>query len=50
MLKQGDRVADVALACGFKDPAYFSVRFKTHTGQTPTQYASGFVNHDITES
>ncbi|MGF1686693.1 helix-turn-helix domain-containing protein [Photobacterium japonica] len=47
MLKQGDRVADVALACGFNDPSYFSVRFKTHTGQTPTQFASGFVNQDV---
>ena len=41
MLKQGDKVSDVALACGFKDPSYFSARFKAYSGQTPTEFARG---------
>ncbi|AJR07943.1 GHKL domain-containing protein [Photobacterium gaetbulicola] len=46
MLKQGDKVSDVALACGFKDPAYFSVRFKAYSGQTPAEFACGRVKQD----
>ena len=41
MLKQGDKVSDVALACGFKDPSYFSARFKAYSGQTPAEFARG---------
>ncbi|MDV5170623.1 ATP-binding protein [Photobacterium rosenbergii] len=40
MLRQGDNVSDVALACGFKDPSYFSTRFKAYCGQTPTEVAA----------
>lgn len=41
MLKQGDKVSDVALACGFKDPSYFCARFKAYSGQTPSEFAKG---------
>lgn len=41
MLKQGDRIADVVLSCGFKDASSFSTRFKNHTGQTPEQFSHG---------
>ena len=29
---------EVAYACGFSDPNYFSKCFKTNTGQTPTEF------------
>lgn len=29
---------EVAYACGFSDPRYFSKSFKTNTGKTPTEY------------
>jgi len=29
---------EVAYACGFSDPNYFSKCFKTNTGSTPTEY------------
>ena len=32
---------EVAYACGFSDPNYFSKCFKTNTGQTPTEYREG---------
>ncbi|MBC7938333.1 MAG: helix-turn-helix transcriptional regulator [Chitinophagaceae bacterium] len=35
------RIADVALACGFEDSAYFSRRFKLHFGNTPSQVRGG---------
>lgn len=31
-------VGDIAPACGFDDPLYFSRRFRKMTGQTPTDY------------
>ena len=31
-------VSEVAYACGFSDPKYFSKCFKAATGQTPTEY------------
>ena len=43
MLKRGDNVEDVSLACGFKDPSYFCARFKAYSGQTPSEFASGYV-------
>ncbi|WEM43134.1 ATP-binding protein [Photobacterium sp. DA100] len=46
MLKQGDSVGDVALSCGFKDPAYFSARFTAYSGQTPAEFACGRVKQD----
>ena len=29
---------EVAYACGFSDPNYFSKSFKSNTGQTPKEY------------
>ncbi|MDX1303165.1 ATP-binding protein [Photobacterium sp.] len=40
MLKQGDKISDVALACGFNDPSYFCVRFKNSFGMTPSQFVA----------
>ncbi len=38
-LRQGDgTVSDVALACGFPDPNYFTRCFKKHFGVPPTKY------------
>lgn len=34
----GHTVADVAYACGFTDPKYFSRCFKQHYGMSPTEY------------
>ena len=34
----GRSIADVAYACGFTDPKYFSRCFKQSTGQSPTEY------------
>jgi AraC-like DNA-binding protein len=31
-------VSEVAYACGFSDPKYFSKCFKAAIGQTPTEY------------
>jgi transcriptional regulator GlxA family with amidase domain len=31
-------IAEVAYACGFTDPKYFSRCFKQSTGQSPTEY------------
>jgi transcriptional regulator GlxA family with amidase domain len=33
-------VSEVAYACGFSDPKYFSRSFKQSTGQSPTEYKS----------
>ena len=39
LLQEGHMaVNDIAYACGFSDPKYFSKCFKQATGQTPTQY------------
>lgn len=39
LLQQSGRsVADVAYACGFTDPKYFSRCFKQSTGSTPSEY------------
>ena len=34
----GQRVIEVAEACGYKDVYYFSHCFKKHTGESPRQY------------
>ena len=39
LLRQTDKtVAEVAYACGFSDPKYFSRSFKQSTGLSPTEY------------
>lgn len=39
LLRQTDKtVGEVAYACGFTDPKYFSRSFKQSTGQTPSEY------------
>ena len=39
LLRTTDMAAkEVAYACGFSDPRYFSKSFKANTGQTPTEY------------
>ena len=39
LLRQTDRnISEVAYACGFNDPKYFSRCFKQSTGKTPKEY------------
>ena len=39
LLRQTDKpVAEIAYACGFNDPKYFSRCFKQSTGKTPSEY------------
>ena len=39
LLQQTDKsVAEIAYACGFNDPKYFSKCFKQSTGKTPSEY------------
>ena len=39
LLRSTDMTAkEVAYACGFSDPRYFSKSFKSNTGQTPTEF------------
>ena len=39
LLRSTDMAAkEVAYACGFSDPRYFSKSFKSNTGQTPTEF------------
>jgi len=41
LLRQTDKtISEVAYACGFTDPKYFSRCFKQSTGQSPTEYKS----------
>ena len=41
LLRQTDKnVSEVAYACGFSDPKYFSRSFKQSTGMSPTEYKS----------
>ncbi|TKG89616.1 response regulator [Puteibacter caeruleilacunae] len=39
ILQQDMNIAEVAYACGFNDPKYFSRMFKSTYGMTPTEYA-----------
>lgn len=42
MLRATDKnVSEVAYACGFSDPKYFSRSFRQAVGQTPTEYRGG---------
>lgn len=38
LLKEGHKVCDVALNSGFNDPSYFSQKFRTHFGVSPSKY------------
>lgn len=38
MLCQGDRIADVAVSCGFNEPSYFAKCFKARFGSTPSRF------------
>lgn len=39
LLRQSDKnISEVAYACGFTDPKYFSRSFKKSTGLSPTDY------------
>ena len=44
--KADKNVADIAYACGFTDPKYFSRCFRQSTGQTPTDYRNGMKQHN----
>lgn len=37
-LLSGHKVSEVAFDCGFNDPSYFSQRFRTYFGVSPTQF------------
>ncbi|NLS11569.1 helix-turn-helix domain-containing protein [Vibrio sp. SM6] len=37
-LLAGEKIADVAFACGFNDASYFSLRFKQYFGTSPSKY------------
>ena len=39
--QQQMNISEVAYACGFTDPKYFSRAFKQSTGKTPTEYRGG---------
>lgn len=44
LLRQTEKtVSEVAYACGFTDPKYFSRIFKQSTGQVPTEYRTGSI-------
>ncbi|MGF1705913.1 helix-turn-helix domain-containing protein [Enterovibrio baiacu] len=38
MLLQGDKISDVAVACGFNEPSYFAKSFKAKYNCTPSQF------------
>ena len=39
LLRESDKnISEVAYACGFTDPKYFSRSFRQSTGKTPTEY------------
>ena len=43
LLQQTDKpVAEIAYACGFNDPKYFSKCFKQSTGKTPSEYKNAY--------
>lgn len=40
LLERGDRITDVALACGYESLSAFIATFKQHTGVTPGEFAN----------
>jgi AraC-like DNA-binding protein len=40
MLERGERVTDIALACGYDSTSAFIAAFRTQIGMTPSQFAS----------
>ncbi len=49
LIEQGSTViSDIAYACGYSDPRYFSTVFKKHYGKTPTQVIQSYASttHD----
>ncbi|WP_368642581.1 helix-turn-helix transcriptional regulator [Castellaniella ginsengisoli] len=41
LLERGDRITDVALACGYDSLSSFIAAFRAHTGVTPRAFAAG---------
>lgn len=41
LLERGDRITDVALACGYDSLSSFIAAFRAHTGVTPRAFATG---------
>jgi AraC-like DNA-binding protein len=41
LLERGDRITDVALACGYDSLSSFIAAFRAHTGVTPRTFAAG---------
>lgn len=41
MLERGERVTDIALACGYDSTSAFIAAFRKHIGVTPSQFAGG---------
>ncbi|MFV0282323.1 MAG: AraC family transcriptional regulator [Castellaniella sp.] len=41
LLENGDRITDVALACGYDSLSSFIAAFRAHTGVTPRAFAAG---------
>ncbi|NYT68687.1 AraC family transcriptional regulator [Pusillimonas noertemannii] len=41
LLERGDRITDVALACGYESLSSFIAIFREHTGVTPGEFARG---------
>jgi len=39
LLEQGERITDVALACGYDSLSSFIAAFREHTGQTPREFS-----------
>ena len=46
LLERGDRITDVALACGYDSLSSFIAAFRTHTGLTPRAFAAGTRDDD----
>ncbi|WP_407330854.1 helix-turn-helix domain-containing protein [Enterovibrio sp. 27052020O] len=47
MLSQGDKITNVAVACGFNEPSYFTKSFKAKYGYTPSQFRELLEGEDV---